>query len=250
MGVTVPSNEIVPAMGLGAISVSPLDMASAYATLAAGGIHSEPMAIRKVVLPGGKEDDETDWGKPKRKRVLADWVAYEVTKILEANVYSGTGVGAQIGRPAAGKTGTTDNHADAWFAGFTPQLQTVVWVGYPQAQIPMENVHGISVAGGTFPADIWRRFMLVAMEHRAVFDWKQPNHSPEWQPFEQGQYALEYVPQPAAPSTDTTADRACASARRASACADRAAAGDDRSAGADRAAASAADGARACPITA
>jgi membrane peptidoglycan carboxypeptidase len=112
--------------------------------------------------------------------VLADWVAYEVTKILEANVYSGTGVGAQIGRPAAGKTGTTDNHADAWFAGFTPQLETVVWVGYPQAQIPMKNVHGIAVAGGTFPADIWRRFMLVAMEHRAVFDWKQPNHSPEW----------------------------------------------------------------------
>ena len=204
MGVTVPSNEIVPAMGLGAISVSPLDMASAYATLAAGGIHSEPMAIRKVVLPGGKEDDETDWGKPKRKRVLADWVAYEVTKILEANVYSGTGVGAQIGRPAAGKTGTTDNHADAWFAGFTPQLQTVVWVGYPQAQIPMENVHGIAVAGGTFPADIWRRFMLVAMEHRAVFDWKQPNHSPEWKPFEQGQYALEYVPQPTATTTTTT----------------------------------------------
>ena len=69
----------------------------------------------------------------------------------------------------------------------------------------MENVHGIAVAGGTFPADIWRRFMLVAMEHRAVFDWKQPNHSPEWKPFEQGQYALEYVPQPAAPATDTTA---------------------------------------------
>jgi penicillin-binding protein 1A len=136
--------------------------------------------------------------------VLADWVAYEVTKILEANVYSGTGVGAQIGRPAAGKTGTTDNHADAWFAGFTPQLETVVWVGYPQAQIPMQNVHGISVAGGTFPADIWRRFMVVAMEHRAVFEWKQPNHSPEWRPFEQGQYALEYVPQPSSPSPTTT----------------------------------------------
>jgi penicillin-binding protein 1A len=208
MGVTVPSNEIVPAMGLGAISVSPLDMASAYATLAAGGIYSEPMAIRKVVLPGGKEDEDVDWGKAKRKRVLADWVAAEVTRILEDNVYSGTGVGAQIGRPVAGKTGTTDNHADAWFAGFTPQLETVVWVGYPQAQIPMENVHGISVAGGTFPADIWRRFMLVAMEHRAVREWLEPTHEPEWRPFEQGQYALEYVESyypPAAPSTTTNA---------------------------------------------
>jgi penicillin-binding protein 1A len=204
MGVTVPREEIVPAMGLGSISVSPLDMASAYATLAAGGIYSKPMAIRKVVFSDGKKDTNTEWGKPKRKRVLADWVAYEVTKILEDNVTSGTGVGAQIGRPAAGKTGTTDNHADAWFAGFVPQLETVVWVGYPQAQIPMENVHGISVAGGTFPADIWRRFMLVAMENRAVFEWKLPNHSPEWHPFEQGQYAVEYVEQQWSPSPGTT----------------------------------------------
>ena len=193
MGVTVPKSEVVPAMGLGAISVSPLEMASAYATLAAGGIHSEPMAIRKVVLPGGKVDEDAGWGKPKRKRVLPDWVAYEVTHILEENVQAGTGVGAQIGRPAAGKTGTTDNHADAWFCGFTPQLQTTVWVGYPQAQIPMENVHGISVAGGTFPADIWRRFMSVAMENKAYIDWLQPKHSPVWKPFETGQYEVQYV---------------------------------------------------------
>ena len=205
MGVTVPREEIVPAMGLGSISVSPLEMASAYATIASGGIYSKPMAIRKVVFSDGKEDTNTEWGKPKRTRVLADWVAYEVTKILEDNVYSGTGVGAQIGRPAAGKTGTTDNHADAWFAGFTPQLETVVWVGYPQAQIPMENVHGISVAGGTFPADIWRRFMLVAMENRAVFEWRQPTHSPEWHSFEQGQYAVEYVWQPSPAATTTEA---------------------------------------------
>ena len=207
MGITVPREEVVPAMGLGSISVSPLEMATAYATLASGGIYSKPMAIRKVVFSDGNEDTNTDWGKPKRKRVLADWVAYEVTQILEDNVYSGTGVGAQIGRPAAGKTGTTDNHADAWFAGFTPQLETVVWVGYPQAQIPMESVHGISVAGGTFPADIWRRFMLVAMENRSVFEWRQPNHSPEWRPFEQGQYAVQYVarPAPASPGATTTA---------------------------------------------
>ncbi|MBA3383277.1 MAG: PBP1A family penicillin-binding protein, partial [Actinobacteria bacterium] len=204
MGVTVPREEIVPALGLGSISVSPLEMAAAYATIASGGIYSKPMAIRKVVLSDGKEDTNTDWGKPKRKRVLADWVAYEVTQILEDNVYSGTGVGAQIGRPAAGKTGTTDNHADAWFAGFTPQLETVVWVGYPQAQIPMESVHGIAVAGGTFPADIWRRFMLAAMENRAVFEWRQPSQSPEWRPFEQGQYPVEYVAQPTMASTGRT----------------------------------------------
>jgi penicillin-binding protein 1A len=193
MGVTVPQSEVVPALGLGAISVSPLELASAYATLAAGGIRAEPMAIRKVVLPGGKVDDDAGWGKPKRKRVLADWVAHEVTEILEDNVEGGTGVGAQIGRQVAGKTGTTDNHADAWFAGYTPQLQTTVWVGYPQAQIPMENVHGISVAGGTFPADIWRRFMTVAMEGKAYLDWLQPQHSPEWRDFDTGQHSLQYI---------------------------------------------------------
>ena len=92
-------------------------MASAYATLAAGGIYSKPMAIRKVVLANGKEDTDAGWGKPQRQRVISDGVAYEVTKILEENVLGGTGVGAYFGRPAAGKTGTTDNHADAWFSG-------------------------------------------------------------------------------------------------------------------------------------
>jgi penicillin-binding protein 1A len=192
MGVTVPGVEVVPAMGLGAISVSPLEMAGAYATLAAGGVYSRPMAIRKVVLPGGDEDTEAGWGKPRRRRVLPEWVAYEVTRILEQNMLGGTGTGAQIGRPAAGKTGTTDNHADAWFAGYTPNLQTTVWVGYPRAQIPMENVHGISVAGGTFPADIWRRFMLVAIERLPYLDWTQPSMSPVWTPFDTGQYAVDY----------------------------------------------------------
>jgi penicillin-binding protein 1A len=192
MGITVPPDKVFPSMGLGALDVSPLEMASAYATLAAGGIHSKPMAIRKVILPGGKEDTDAGWGVPKRERVLPDWVAYEVTRILEQNVYAGTGTNAQIGRPAAGKTGTTDNFADAWFCGFVPQLETTVWVGYPQAQIPMRFVHGISVAGGTFPAEIWRRFMSVAMENRPVKFWLQPKHSPEWKPFEHKQYALEY----------------------------------------------------------
>jgi penicillin-binding protein 1A len=128
-----------------------------------------------------------------------------VTRILEDNVQSGTGTGAAIGWPVAGKTGTTDNHADAWFCGYTRQLETTVWVGYPQAQIPMENVHGISVAGGTFPADIWRRYMSVAMEHRAYLEWVQPKGSPEWEPFERGQYAIEFVSRPDPAPTTTEA---------------------------------------------
>ncbi|MBA3347311.1 MAG: transglycosylase domain-containing protein, partial [Actinobacteria bacterium] len=92
LGVRTPlkvEGAYVPSMGLGSIAVSPLDMASAYATLAAGGIYSEPMAIRKVVLPNGKTDDSAGWGKPKRKRVISDGVAYTVTKILEQNMLSG-----------------------------------------------------------------------------------------------------------------------------------------------------------------
>src|SRR6266511_2951300 len=104
----------VPSMGLGSRVVTPMDVASAYATIAAGGIHSKPMAIRKVVLPGGKVDTEAGWGKPQRKRVIPDWVAAEVTRILEENMTGGTGVGAYFGRTSAGKTGTTDDYADAW----------------------------------------------------------------------------------------------------------------------------------------
>ena len=152
-------------MGLGSIAVSPLDMASAYATLAAGGIYTEPTAIRKVVLPNGKPD--TRWARDHRRtRVFSDGVASVVTRILEDNVRYGTGTRAALSRPAAGKTGTTDEHADAWFVGYTPSLATAVWMGYTRGEIPMTNVHGISVSGGSFPAEIWRRFMEPALADR------------------------------------------------------------------------------------
>ena len=184
----------VPSLGLGSAGVSPLDMASAYATLAAGGIYSEPMAIRKVVLPGGDVDTDSGWGTPQRRRVVADWVADEVTEILEDNMTQGTGTGASVffNRPAAGKTGTTDDHTDAWFCGYTPNLSTTVWVGYPQAQIPMENVHGISVAGGTFPATIWNMFMRSTIGRREAVEFPEPRSEPEWVPFDSGQYANDY----------------------------------------------------------
>jgi penicillin-binding protein 1A len=195
-----------PSMGLGAIAVSPLELASAYATIAARGVYSKPMAIRRVVFPDGKEDTSAGWGKPKRTRVIPDGVAYEVTRILEENVLRGTGVGAYFGRPAAGKTGTTDNHADAWFCGFTPTLETTVWVGYPRGEIPMLSVHGIAVAGGTFPATIWHLFMEEAIGSTPPVDWTPPSVYPLWRPFERGQYAIPYVPPapPAAPAPSSS----------------------------------------------
>jgi penicillin-binding protein 1A len=195
----------VASIGLGSNSVSVLEMASAYATLAAGGVYSEPMAIRKVVLPDGNVDKGADWGVSKRKRVMPDGVAYEVTRILQQNMTGGTGTGAYYGDPSsAGKTGTTDNFADAWFAGYTPRASTVVWVGYPNAQIEMTSVHGIRVAGGTFPASIWNLFMSSVFAGAPFVDWPLPTNPVEWLPF-QGQY--EYVPPPPPPPEKKKKDK-------------------------------------------
>jgi penicillin-binding protein 1A len=171
----------VPSMGLGSRVVTPMDMASVYATLAAGGIYSKPMAIRKVVLPGGKVDTDAGWGVPQRRRAVPDWVAGEVVRILEENMTSGTGVGAYFGKTSAGKTGTTDDFADAWFCGFVPGLEATVWIGYPRGEIPMRSVHGISVSGPTFPATIWKLFMERASYYaRFPKDFPKPKHQPVW----------------------------------------------------------------------
>jgi penicillin-binding protein 1A len=185
---TTKEGAYVPSLGLGAIPVSPLDMASAYSTLAAGGVYSKPMAIRKVVLGNGKVDTDAGWGEPQRHRVITDGVAYEVTKILEQNMTNGTGIGAYFGRPSAGKTGTTDNYADAWFCGFTPRLEASVWIGYPRGEIPMRNVHGIEVSGPTFPAQIWRAFMTAAVGRTSPVDFPEPSIPPVWRSFTRGQY--------------------------------------------------------------
>ena len=180
MGITTPLDGL-PAEGLGGLrlGVSPLEMANAYATLASYGVHNEPIAITKVEFPDGKTDE---LGKPKRERVLPEWVAYEATKILEQNVQGGTGTAANIGCSAAGKTGTTDNFNDAWFVGYTPHLAASVWVGYPNALVEMTSVHGISVAGGTFPAQIWHSFMTVA-KGTDCDSFRPSVDSPEFTPF-------------------------------------------------------------------
>ena len=194
---TTKEGAYVPSLGLGAIPVSPLDLASAYTTLAAGGIYSKPMAIRKVVLGNGKEDTDVGWGEPSRTRVISPGVAYTVTQILEQNMQYGTGTGAYFGRPAAGKTGTTDNYADAWFCGFTPNLEATVWIGYPRGEVPMLNVHGIAVSGPTFPATIWKNFMLSAVGRTNPVDFKVPSVLPTWHSFTRGQYAVgSYSPPP------------------------------------------------------
>ena len=125
---------------------------------------------------------------------MSEGAAAVVTRILEQNMQSGTGTRAAFGRPAAGKTGTNEEHKDAWFAGYTPDLATTVWIGYTRAEIPMESVHGIAVSGGSFPAEIWRLFMEPALESTEPTPFGEPAYWPEWQPFTRGEYALTYDP--------------------------------------------------------
>jgi penicillin-binding protein 1A len=199
MGITTHLNGY-PAEGLGGLrlGVSPLEMADAYATLASGGIHHKPVAITKVVFPDGKVDNI---GRNPGHRVLTDGQAYEVTKILHENVLGGTGVRANVGCPAAGKTGTTDNFNDAWFVGYTPKLATATWVGYPNALIQMTNVHGISVQGGSFPAQIWHDYMMVA-KGGYCGDFPPPTTPVVWAPF-YGHYATTGAPGAQVPTTTT-----------------------------------------------
>jgi penicillin-binding protein 1A len=148
--------DCYPAEGLGGLTrgVTTLEMAGAYATLASGGVRHRPTGIEKVVFPDGKSERLAN---PKGKRVMTDGQAYEVTKILEMNVQSGTGTAAGYGCPAAGKTGTTDEAKDAWFVGYTPHLSTAVWVGYPDAGVAMPGAQG-----GTYAAPVWHAFMVPA----------------------------------------------------------------------------------------
>jgi penicillin-binding protein 1A len=169
----------VESIGLGANGISPLDLASAYATLADGGVAHQPTILTKVVFPGGQAERAS---KPGGNRVVDAKVAAVVTRILAANVRAGTGTAAALaGRPAAGKTGTTDSFADAWFAGWVPQLATVAWVGYPTSERPMRGVHGIAgVTGGTLPAEIWNAYMSAALQGEPVEQFENPG-SPSFQ---------------------------------------------------------------------
>lgn len=120
---------------------------------------------------------------------------------------SGAAVAAYPGRPAAGKTGTTDDFADAWLCGYTPDLATAVWVGYPAARVEMRNVHGISVTGGSFPAMIWHDFVARALAGSAPRDFPAPRRPVTWTRFD-GQYAFRAAPPSRGHHEDDRGDRA------------------------------------------
>jgi membrane peptidoglycan carboxypeptidase len=147
-------------------------LARAFSAFANGGrridgaaFGNRPRAISVVRNDAGRIVDNN---LPRRRQVLSANTAALVTSLLEGVVRAGTGKRAQLsdGRPIAGKTGTTENYGDAWFVGYTPQLVTAVWVGYPNGLRPMlTEFHGDSVAGGTYPALVWKTFMQRALPY-------------------------------------------------------------------------------------
>jgi penicillin-binding protein 1A len=177
-----------PSIALGGLGqgVSPLEMASSYATLAAGGMYNKPTAVTRVEMPNGEVDYVA---APEPKKAISDGVAYVVTDVLKADIEKGTSARANIGRPAAGKTGSTENLQDAWFVGYTPHLATSVWIGYPDEEIPMTNVHGSSVWGGGFPATIWKDFMFSVLKDVPADDFPEPKEAVDFKRL-QGIYVL------------------------------------------------------------
>jgi 1A family penicillin-binding protein len=164
----------VPSMSLGSEEVSPLEMASAYGTFANDGVHQDVRFIEKVVDREGKT--VLDLTKQKGKRVISAQNARVETTVLRQVVERGTGVRAKVARHVvAGKTGTSQEHQNAWFVGYTPQLSTAVWMGDPAGNVSMLNVGGVKVAGGTYPARIFSTFMTGALEDEPSLTFTAPN---------------------------------------------------------------------------
>jgi len=164
MGITtaIPS---YPSIALGATNVTPFEMASAFGTLATGGVHYAPVTITKVVDRNGKTILQA---KPRGTRALKPEIAHAANDVLTGVITNGTAGRANIGRHAAGKTGTSQKNRDAWFVGYTPQLVTAVWVGYAKERTVIVN--GSRAFGGTTAAPIWAAFMKPALANQPNLD--------------------------------------------------------------------------------
>jgi penicillin-binding protein 1A len=172
MGIGEPL-EPVPASVLGAEQVNTVEMASAYGTLANMGYRVTPNAVSRVLDAHGRTIYDAS---PSRRLALDPPLAWVTDQILQKVVQSGTGQAANIGRPEIGKTGTAQRWRDAWFVGAIPQLSAAVWVGFPQAEVPMTapRTRLPHVLGGTWPAQIWHVFMTNATRGAPVLDFPQP----------------------------------------------------------------------------
>jgi penicillin-binding protein 1A len=175
MGITtLDAKDDNLAMALGGLTkgVTPLEMASAYGTFANKGVHVKPTAIVKILDRNGNvlEDASTLEKEETKTRVMSEREAYEMTTMLEGVINHGTGTAAAIGRPAAGKTGTTDDNKDAWFVGYTPDIVTAVWIGDDTGSHSLGEIYG-----GTIPAEIWKDYMSSATSDESGGDFSAPS---------------------------------------------------------------------------
>ncbi len=184
LGITSPVDPY-PATAIGGLGtgVSPLEMSSAYATFAGGGIHREPYTIETI--------DRTSFGKTEQaydhliggRRVMSGNQATAASRVLRGVVENGTptlfhDLDEEIGRPSAGKTGTSNDFADAWYVGYTPRLSTAVWVGFPEGRRSMVGVHGLQEPNGeTLPMDIWSLYMAQATADQPPLDFAEADLS-------------------------------------------------------------------------
>jgi penicillin-binding protein 1A len=173
-----------PSTAIGGLGegVTPFEMASAYSTLPNAGVHMKPYLVQKVTKEENGEEIVIEQHRLKQEEALSRDEAAVVTQALRGVITDGTAsyyhdLDAEIGRPSAGKTGTTNNFMDAWFIGFIPQLCTSVWVGYPNERRPMVNINGLQqVNGENYPLDIWSLYMqdAVKMYPEQEFDVPSP----------------------------------------------------------------------------
>jgi penicillin-binding protein 1A len=171
-GITTPINTN-PSMVLGSSEVRVIDMTRAFAAVAAGGRSIEPYGITRVTTSGGEVLYQHQDARP--YQLVPDYVAAGITDLLQTAVNTGTGRAAQIGRPVAGKTGTTSSNKDGWFVGFSSGVTTGVWMGRDDAKA----VPGLQ--GGTAPARAFAEFMRYAVRSRPVQEFQTEVQLPEWQ---------------------------------------------------------------------
>ena len=164
-----------PSVTLGVASPHVIDVANSYATFAAQGVYSKPYMVAQVT---GPNKGVLYQGKPQTQEVFSKEVMADLTYALKSVVTGGTGAAALgLGRPAAGKTGTSQSNASAWFAGYTPQLSATVALFRDSASESLNGIGGLtSVTGGSFPARIWTAFMKGALRNEPVMSFPAPSN--------------------------------------------------------------------------
>jgi len=203
--------EAYPSTAIGGLGegVTPLEMASAYSTFANHGTHMEPFLVERVTRDKDGEEFTVEQHDLEGEEALGQDEAAVATQAMRRVITDGTAsyyhdLDAEIGRPSAGKTGTTNNFVDAWFVGYIPQLTTSVWVGYPEERVPMVNINGLpEINGENYPLDIWSLYMQNAVSKFPEQQFDVPSPALDLEVKTDG-LAYEKPPEPETTAEETT----------------------------------------------